>query len=83
MSTESEHSGFDVSDLFSDTLVSDNANVESLSDLTSISDHFDGNVEEVESGSGEADSMELNKSWNSLSVDEPLVEMNQLVLLWL
>ena len=72
--TEPEHSDFDVSDLFSDTLVSDNAYVDLLPDLTSISDPFDGNVEEVESGSGEADSMELNKSWDSLSVDEPLVE---------
>ena len=74
VSTESEHSDFDVSDLFSDTSVSDNAYVNSLPDLTSISDPFDGNVEEVKSGSGEADSMELNESWDLLSVDKPLVE---------
>jgi hypothetical protein len=60
--------------LFPDTLVSDDAYVDSLLDLTSISNPFDGNVEVVESGSGEVDSVELNKSWDSFSVDELLVE---------
>jgi hypothetical protein len=72
--TKLEHSDLDVSDLFLNTLVSNDAYVDSLLDLISISDLFDGNVEVVESGSGEADSVELNKNWDLFSVDESLAE---------